>query len=488
MIKIDAMKFSRNVVLLLLLVFTGCKLQEPYTRPDISEPAKYYGSEKNTSEDSISVADTPWRNFFKDSLLISMIDTALANNIDLQITNEYIEIGLSRLKQAKANFLPSVSATPFKYREDDYSFNYHNYGSNRSRRIYGEGNPAPVSLYTERLEHEIGINMSWEADVWGKLKAQKKAQLMAYMKSMEFQKVVRTSMIADIATTYSNLLLLKAQLEVFRRNLSLNDSTLNMVELQYDAGEVTSLAVKQTQSQRLRAQSLIPQLEREYIRQENFLNQLLGRYPQSIEVEDFNATMVEEDHVAGMPLELIRNRPDIAAAEFNLQESYARLGVASAMRYPSVSLGASIGLNSFELEKLLNPTRSGFLLLNGLVFQPIFQQRRLRTNYEVAIAEKKIAELEFKNTFLLAIGEVSNALVAIEKLKEEYVIAENRVIAAQKAVDDAFLLFRSGMASYLEVITAQSEALDSELNLENVKVQLFAADVELYRSLGGGWK
>ena len=189
-----------------------------------------------------------------------------------------------------------------------------------------------------------------------------------------------------------------------------------------------------------------------------------------------------------MPLELIRNRPDIAAAEFNLQESYARLGVASAMRYPSVSLGASIGLNSFELEKLLNPTRSGFLLLNGLVFQPIFQQRRLRTNYEVAIAEKKIAELEFKNTFLLAIGEVSNALVAIEKLKEEYVIAENRVIAAQKAVDDAFLLFRSGMASYLEVITAQSEALDSELNLENVKVQLFAADVELYRSLGGGWK
>lgn len=482
------MKFSGNIVILLLLVFTGCKIHEPYKRPDINEPVNYYGLNKGDDGDTVSMANTHWRDFFNDPLLISLIDTALVNNIDLQMTNEYIEIGLSRLKQAKANFLPSVSAAPARFREDNFSANYHNYGSNRSRRIYGEGNPAPLSLYTERLEHEIGVDMSWEIDVWGKLKSQKKASLLSYMKSMEFQKAVRTSMIAEIATTYANLLLLKAQLAVFRRNLLLNDSTLRMVELQYDAGEVTSLAVKQTQSQKLRAQSLIPQLEREYIRQENFLNRLLGGYPKSIDVKELNATMIEEDYVAGMPLELIRNRPDIAAAEFNLQESYAKLGVANAMRYPSVSIGASVGLNSFELEKLLNPARSGFLLLNGLVFQPIFQQRRLKTNYEVALSEKNIAELEFKDKFLQAINEVSDALVAIEKLKEEYTIAQDRVSAAQKAVNDAFLLFRSGMASYLEVITAQGEALDSELNLENVKVQLFAADVELYRSLGGGWR
>jgi outer membrane protein TolC len=261
-----------------------------------------------------------------------------------------------------------------------------------------------------------------------------------------------------------------------------------MVGLQYDAGEVTSLAVKQTQSQKLRAQSLIPQLEREYIRQENRLNRLIGRFPESIEVEAFNATMIEEDFAAGIPLELIRNRPDIAAAEYNLQESYARVGISNALRYPSITLGASVGLNSFELDKLLNPAGSGFLLLNGLIFQPIFQKRRLKTNYEIALAEKKIAELEFRNKFLQAMNEVSDALVSIEKLKEEYAIAQDRVSTAQESVEDAILLFKSGMASYLEVITAQGEALDSELNLEDVKMQIFAADVELYRSLGGGWR
>jgi outer membrane protein TolC len=187
-------------------------------------------------------------------------------------------------------------------------------------------------------------------------------------------------------------------------------------------------------------------------------------------------------------LELINNRPDVAVAEFRLREAYERVGFAKAMRYPSVNLGAGVGLNSFELDQLLNPAGSGFLLLNAVVFQPIFQKRRLKTNYEIALSEKKIAELEFRDKFLRAMNEVSDALVAIEKLKEEYVIAQERVTTARNAVKDAAFLFRSGLANYLEIITAQREALDSELNLENVKMRIFTADVELYRSLGGGWR
>ena len=482
------MKYTGNIFILIFLTLVGCKIHEPYNRPSFNEPANFYGSKNNSSEDSINLAETHWKDFFSDSILVSLIDTALKNNIDLQIADEFIEIGFSRLKQSKANYLPSISAAPFKYRRDYFSENYNNYGSNRSRKIYGEGNPPPNTLYTERLEYESSIDFSWEIDVWGKLKSLKKASLSSYLKSMEFQKAIRTSLIADIATTYSNLILLKSQIEVYKRNLTLNDSTLRMVELQYDAGEVTSLAVKQTQSQKLRAQTLIPQLEREYIKQENWLNRLIGRYPQSITTEQLDWAMHEGDYVAGMPLELIRNRPDVAAAEFSLQESYAKVGIANAMRYPSISLGASIGLNSFELEKLLNPAGSGFLLLNGLVFQPIFQKRKLRTNYEVALSEKRIAELEFKDKFLQAINEVSDAFVAIEKLEEEYELAQERVTAARNSVTDASLLFRSGLANYLEVLTAQSEALDSELNLEDVKMQIFAANVELYRSLGGGWR
>ena len=282
--------------------------------------------------------------------------------------------------------------------------------------------------------------------------------------------------------------MLKAQIDVYNDNLVLNDNTLRIVQLQFEAGEVTSLAVKQTLSQKLRAQTLIPQLEREYIRQENRLNRLLGRHAQSISPSDLELPMVDEEHVVGMPLALLANRPDVAAAEYTLQESYERAGIANAMRYPTINLGASLGLNSFQLDKLLNPAGSGLLLLSGLVYQPIFQKRKLKTNYEIALKEKEIAELKFKDKFIQATNEVSNALLAIDKLKEEHSLAQERVDAAQRALKDANMLFRSGLANYLEVITAQREALDSELNLVSAKMRLLAADVELYRSLGGGWR
>ena len=480
------MKDTGILFLFIAVLAVGCKMTEPYSQPGLDEPSSYYGSAQ-AGDDSLSIVNTSWRDFFRDSLLVSLIDTALQDNIDLQIADMYVEVGTARLKQAKANYYPSIGAYPFRYRRDLFSENYNNYNSNRSRRIYNP-DAVPESFYTERLEYESSIDMGWELDIWGKLSSQKKASQLSYRRTTEFRKAVQTSLIADIAATYFNLALLKSQIAVYQDNLELNDNTLQIVKLQFDAGEVTSLAVKQTLSQKLRAQTLIPRLEREYIRQENRLNRLIGRHPRHLEIGDLESPMIDDEYVAGKPIELLRNRPDVASAELRLREIYERVGIAKAMRYPSINLGASLGLNSFELDKLLNPAGSGFLLLNAVVFQPIFQKRRLKTNYEIALAEKKVAELEFKDKFLCAINEVSDALVAIDKLKEEYVIAQERVTAARSAVQDAAFLFRSGLANYLEIITAQREALDSELNLENVKMRIIAADVELYRSLGGGWR
>lgn len=487
MMKIRAMKNNVFVLIWMLLSAVSCKMSEPYKRPELNEPAGYYGAEIESVSDSTNLMNTKWEEFFRDSLLVALIDTALQNNIDLQIADAYVEIAASKLYQAKVNNLPSVAVSPIKHRRDYYSENYNNYGSNRARRNY-DGGTIPTSFYKERSEYESSIDLSWELDIWNKLSSQKKASQLSYMKTREFQKAVQTSLIAEIATTYFNLALLKSQIAVYKGNLELNDNTLQIVQLQFESGEVTSLAVKQTLSQKLRAQTLIPQLEREFIIQENRLNRFIGRTSRRIELQDLELPIVDVKYVAGMPLELINNRPDVAAAEYKLRESYERVGVAKAMRYPSINLGASVGLNALEIDKLLNPAGSGFLLLNGLVFQPVFQNRKLKTNYEIALAEKKIAELEFRDKFLQAMNEVSNALMAIEKLKEEYLIAQERVVAAKNAVKDASLLFRSGLANYLEVITAQREALDSELNLENAKMRIFTAEVELYRSLGGGWK
>ncbi|WP_258097611.1 efflux transporter outer membrane subunit [Marinoscillum pacificum] len=485
--KINQMKQIGYLILVFLLAVGGCKMTETYQEPELNVPNKFYGHETEYLEDTISIAQMPWTEFFSDSILISLVDTALQNNIDLQIADLYVEIGQARLKQSKANYFPSVGFTPFKYRQDYYSENYNNWGSNRARRNHGEGN-IPSSFYTERLDYESSIDLSWELDIWGKMSAQKRAALNNYMKTQEFQKAVKTSLVSEIASTYFYLAYLRSQIDVYNDNLVLLDNTLRIVELQYEAGEVTSLAVKQTTSQKLRAQTLIPQLEREFIRQENKLNRLIGRHAQSIELNNLSLPMVDEDHVVGLPIELLSNRPDVAASEYELKESYERAGIANAMRYPSINLGASLGLNTFQLEKLLNPAGSGFLLLNGLVYQPIFQQRKLKTNYEIALKEKEIAELKFRDKFIQATNEVSNALIAIDKLKEELALAQERVEAAQRAVKDANMLFRSGLANYLEVITAQREALDSELNLVAAKMRLLGADVELYRSLGGGWR
>ena len=484
--RINKVKHSVILVVVILVGMAGCKTTAKYSQPDLNAPEDFYGTE-NTASDSLNIVNTGWREFFSDSILISLIDSALIHNIDLQIADAYVEIGIAKLRQSKTRNYPSVGIVPFSHRRDLYSENYNNYGSNRARRNY-DGGSIPTSFYKERVEYESYIDVSWELDLWNKLGSRKKADQLAFRKTEEFRKAVKTALITDIASAYFNLALLKSQIEVYKDNLELNDNTLQIVQLQFEAGEVTSLAVKQTLSQKLRAQTLIPQLEREYIKQENRLNRLLGRNSQPIQIKNLELVMFDEEFVAGKPLELINNRPDVASAEFKLQESYERIGIADKMRYPSLTLGASVGLNSFELDKLLNPAGSGLLLMKGLIYQPLFQKRKLKTNYEIALKEKEIAELEFKDKFRRAMNEVSDALVAIEKLKEEFIIAQERVVAAKKALKDASFLFRSGLANYLEVITAQRESLDSELNLENVKSRIFSAEVELYRSLGGGWR
>lgn len=215
----------------------------------------------------------------------------------------------------------------------------------------------------------------------------------------------------------------------------------------------------------------------------------MGRFPQPIEI-DFWIEEIQPETLygAGVPFELITNRPDIAAAEYVLMATYAKAGIAQARKYPSITLNASLGLDAMFLKDVFNPVDSGLLWLSGSILQPIFEQRKLKTNHNISLLQIERAELDFRQKIITAVGEVSDALIAVEKLKEEYRIVNERLQIAQQSVRSALLLFKSGLANYLEVLTAQSNALDSELNLANVKMKLLLANVELYRSLGGGWE
>jgi len=486
------MKYIKQIASagIVLFVASSCKVGESYQRPDLGIQDQYYGAaqlDTTTIDNQNVLADVNWRDYFEDSTLISLIDTALTHNIALQREDKQIEIGYQNLQISKADFYPNLGFSPFEYTREYYSENFNNYGSNRARRNHGE-NP-PRTLYTERLAYTASLYASWELDIWGKLRWQKESASASLLQSEEFKKAVQTAVVADVASTYYNMLMLNSQIAVARRNLELGRSTLRIVELQFEADETTSLAIQQTKTQILNAESLIPQLEREYILLENRLNQLLGRYPQPIEIEQtLEEVMFDDRYTVGVPLELINNRPDVAAAEYQLIASNAQVGIAQAMKYPSIVLNASTGLNSMAFSSFLNPLGSGFALLNGGIFQPIFQNRRLSANHDIAIAERQLAELDFKENVIAAVREVSDALVTIEKLREEYRIAQLRLIAASRGVRDASLLFQSGFANYLEVINAQEDALQSELNLVDLKRQIIIANIELYRSLGGGWK
>jgi len=295
--------------------------------------------------------------------------------------------------------------------------------------------------------------------------------------------------VAAVAEGYYNLLMLDAQLEVAQRNLKLNDSTLQIVKLQRDAGEVSSLAIQQTQSQMLVAASLIPQLEQEIVIQENTLMALTGRMPDGVyRSSALTDWRMQETYDSGVPLQLLANRPDVREAELALRAANAEAGVAQAYRYPTLTIDATGGLNAMLPQNWFNIPGALFGGLISGVTQPIFSGRRLKTQHEITKLERDKAEIGFQQTVMDAVHEVTNALVMIDKLNEQHTIAEQRVATAQLGVKNANLLFKSGEATYLEVITAQSNALNSELDLVSIKQQQLNAKVTLYKALGGGWK
>lgn len=473
--------------LVILLSLGACKVGQDYSRPATQLPPAYRSGD--SLSDSVGLADIPWREFFTDSAMIDLIDSALRFNHDIQRALKNVQIANQYVKRAKAAPFPQVEADVAGVNQQRRSENFY---SNPSSGWYGDDGPGsdpPDVLFNYQSQYYSMLGTSWEIDIWGKLRWQKEAAVAEYLQTDEARKAIQTSLIAAIANGYYNLLMLDAQMEVARRNLRLNDSTLRIVKLQYDAGEVTALAIQQTESQKLIAASLIPSLEQEISIQENALMALTGRMPDGVIRANSLADLPTDDAFSvGVPLHLLRNRPDVRSAELALQAANAEVGVAQAFRYPSLTISASIGLNAMLPQNWLNIPGSligGFI---GGVTQPVFSGRRLKTQHEVAKLERDKAELGFHQSVLDATTEVSNALIMVQKLRERYDIAAQRVATSQQAVQNANLLFRSGYASYLEVITAQSNALNSELNLTSIKQQQLNAKVELYRALGGGWK
>lgn len=464
--------FKITVTANILLIIIGCTVSKDLKTPAPELPSTFRNA---LTEDTMSIASVPWKEFYKDQILQKLIDSTIIRNYDMQIALKNVEESQLRLKQSKWNNVPVV-------------------GLNITSSITNPSNSSLNGMSTSQFlgtnhleDYTTGVSLSWEADIWGKIRSKNKVALASYLLTNEARKAIQTELIANVTQGYYNLIMLDEQLKIAQRNILLNESTVKMMNLQFESGKVTSLAVEQAEAQLLATQKLIPELEQSIIEQENALRILSGDLPATINRSNLSAQVIlPETLSAGLPSTLLRLRPDIKSREYELILSNAKVGISKAELYPSLRITASGGVNSLKVSEWFNIPAALFGIVGASVVQPLLQHKELSTQYKVDLVEREKSVLKFRQSVVSAVGEVSDALVKIEKLKSQETIAEKRLNKLQQAITRANDLFNNGMATYLEVIIAQGNVLQSELDLALIRRSELNAISELYRSLGGG--
>lgn len=470
------MKRIKNIFLTFILAVASvsCVSKLAYAEPDLQLPEKF---QYTATADTASIANLEWKQFFSDPMLQELIEKGIKNNYDLQIALKQVAASQEKLKQAKYLQYPDVG------------FGVSGQISKPSKNSMN-GQSLNLFLGQSHVEdYNAAFNLSWEADIWGKIKNQQEVSRMQYLHTYEGSKAVQTQVVAAIAQGYYNLLMLDRQLQIAKSNLELSSSTLNITQKMWDSGDTTSLGVQQATAQKQSTELLITQLEQNIAIQENALSILVGELPNKISrTIEMSDTSLPQNISAGLPAAMVSRRPDVRQQELVLLESNAIVGIAQANMYPSLKITANGGVNSFKFDNWFQIPASLFGSVLGGITQPIFQKRQLKTDLEVAKIQREKNVLAFRQSVLNAMGEVSDALVSNESLKVQEQKASEQSVTLKEGIKSAQMLYKGGMANYLEVITAQGNSLQAELNLASVKRQRLSSIVDLYRALGGGWK
>lgn len=461
-------------LILLSSLWVSCKVSKDIALPKDAIPESYRDVE--VSDDHLSGASISWRNYFQEQDLLQLLDTAVLRNNSIQIATKNIERAQLSLKQAKWGNAPELafSATGSTNWLSQNSFT----GLNLNN-----------ALSKKRMEdYNLQFGMSWEADIWGKIKQGQQSAVAEMLQSAEVKKAVQTSVIANVANGYYNLLMLDYQLDIAKKNVRLSDSVYQMIYWQFQSAQVSNLAVEQALAQRLNAEKLVPILEQNQLIQENALSVLTGSFPKAQERSSLLNEIVSIPMLQlGVPAEMLALRPDVRQAELALTVANAQVGIQKAEFYPSLRISAQTGLTAFEFSNWFTMPASIFGNVLGGLTQPILSGRKIKTAYEISLIEREKVVIQFRETVLNAVAEVSDSYTRIDKITEQQEILKQRVSSLQRAINNAQLLFQSGMANYLEVITAQANLLESELELASSNRDLLSAQLSLYIALGGGW-
>ena len=460
------------------MVYTSCKIPAIVERSETTFIPNAY----TNATDSSNSGNIVWRDFFSDKQLASLIDTAIKNNYDVLLTLQDIEIARNNVRFRNGQLLPFVEAGGSVGVEK--VGRYTSQGAGDASADITPGNKVPDIL----RDHYLGFRASWEADIWGKLHNAKKAAYTKYLSSIEGRNFVQTNLIAEIANSYYELLALDNQLDIIRATIQLQQNELEIVRIQKDAAVVTELAVKQFEAQVLNSQGMEFEVLQQIAVNENKINFLLGRFPQKIvrDKSTFN-TQLPMEVKAGIPSQLLKNRPDIKQAELELLATKFDVKIARAEFYPGLRISSSIGYNAFKQAYLFSTPESLAFGLMGDLVGPLVNKSAIIAEFNKANAYQIQAMYEYQKAILNGFVEVSTEMSNINNLEKSYNLRSKEVEVLTKSIDIASDLFKSARATYLEVLMTQRDALESKLELVETKKRQFNAVTNIYKSLGGGW-
>lgn len=465
--------------LLALVLVTGCKAPAIVEQAaNTAVPAAY-----GTGSDTVNTAAVQWRNFFTDPNLVNLIDTALRNNQELKIALQEIEIARNDIRAKQGAILPSVGARAGIGTEK--VGRYTSQGAGDASTEITPGKEVPDVL----MDYGVSAYANWEVDIWNKLHNAKKAAVTRYLATMEGRNFVLTNLVAEIANSYYELLALDNQFEIVKQNIELQKSALEIVKVQKEAARATELAVRKFEAEVLKSQSLEYDILQQVKETENRINLLLGRYPAPVPRNKGNFLDLVPAYVqAGIPSQLLANRPDIRQAELELAAAKLDIKVARAEFYPSFGISAALGFQAFKPSYLVKFPESLLFSLAGDLAGPLINKNAIRAEFNNASARQLQAIYQYERSILNAYIEVSTQLSGISNLQKSYDLKSRQVDALTRSIDISTDLFKSARADYFEVLMTQRDALEARLDLIETKKQQMNAVVNVYRDLGGGWK
>lgn len=472
------MKLPWAIPTMAAILLGGCAMGPNYHRPALQTPAEFRAPEPAPApaHDAASLADLKWWEVFKDDKLQALIRTALVQNYDLRDAVARIEAARANLGVSRSYQYPNIYAR----------------GDVEISRLSRNGSlPLPSSFVPSQNRNwgQASLNLlSFEVDLWGRLRRSTESARATLLAAEENRKAVTTTLVSDVATAYLTLRQLDYELEVSQRTLATRQESLKLVQTRKGGGVATQLDLRQAEQLVDSAAQTIPVLQQQIEQTENRISLLLGKNPEGVERgRGFTEQELPPEIPAGLPSSLLERRPDIRVAEANLIAMNAQIGVAKAAFFPQISLTGLLGGQSTQLSTLFNGPSKMWSFVPQ-ISQPVFMGGRLVSNVRLAKAQRDSALAQYEKSVQVSFSEVSDALIAHQRVRESRVQQEALVTALEDRKRLAYVRYRGGVDTQLNALDADRDLFQAELTVSQIKLNELLSVVQLYKALGGGWE